>query len=1037
MVADTSENKVQKNVIRLLEGMGFTYISRSVNNSLRNNRFKDVLLKDILKEQLESINSFSYKRKTYKFSEKNIDQAIVDLDIPMVEGLQITNEKIYDMLTLGKAYEERLEDRSKKSFSFKYIDFDNPENNVYHFTEEFDVEMQIPKGKEENRRPDIVIFINGIPVGVIELKKSSIGIKEGISQQIRNQRNDEIPHLFKYVQIVAAGNPHSAKYATAGTPEKFWAVWKEEKDISEALNLLISDRLPNELDRTIYSLFRKERLLELIESYTIFDNNIKKVARYQQFFSIRKTLERIESFDSLGIRRGGLIWHTQGSGKSLTMVMLAKAVMKRVRSSQIVIVTDRKSLDRQIHGTFLKTGIGVSRATDGNHLVEMLKSNRSQVITTIINKFNKAVSANIVIDCPNTFVLVDESHRSQYQTLHSNMKKVFPKACYIGFTGTPLMKKDRNSFSKFGGMIHKYTIDEAVEDKAVLPLLYEGRFVDQWINDPAGLDKKFDLISKNLTDSQKEDLSKKWAIFQKVASSERRLEAIALDINNHFITTWKGTGFKGMLATNSKYEAIKYQQIFERYGDVKTAVIISSNDSRNGFSSIDEENKQLVQQEISKMISQHGDLDKYEETIKDEFIYGDELELLIVVDKLLTGFDAPRASVLYIDKQLKEHKLLQAIARVNRLSSGKDYGYIVDYRGLLGNLDQALTSYSSLDGFDEDDIAHAVIDIKSIISEIKSYYSNLQSFFRDVKNKEDMEEYEISLEDKEMREEFFDILKHFSKRLKIALSSDKLYDILTSEEISKYKRALKFYNELRKSVRIRYQDTIDFGEYENEMQKLLDTYISADSEVNQLTTIVNLFDVENFDREVTRVEGKRAKADTIRSAMDKVISLKLDENPVFYEQISKKIGDVIEMYRSKRITEDEYLAAMKDLMTSIRDEGDTTSNYPEAIKEKKNAQVLYDNIHEYFQKNIVPEVNEDMNEWLVKGAVAFDEKLSEIRNKPDWKTNIDVHKEISRDFCDILWDIEDAHNDKSEDSISIDTDEVIEDILLKIALKRY
>ncbi|WP_300385212.1 HsdR family type I site-specific deoxyribonuclease, partial [Clostridium sp.] len=378
--------------------------------------------------------------------------------------------------------------------------------------------------KEKTKRPDIVLFVNGIPFCVIELKASAVSLKQSISQMIGNQKKDNIPHLFKYVQLVLAGNTREVRYATTGTPAKFWAVWKEEEDLG--VEALVKGRLATELDRTIVSLLNIDRVLEIIREYTLFDNNVKKIARYQQYFGIKRTLERIDTFDNTGKRNGGLIWHTQGSGKSLTMVMLARALRRRITNAKIIIVTDRKELDSQIKRTFTQSGFknDIIQAQTGSHLNSQLLSKESKIITTIINKFDKVFNVGSKIDDPNIFVLVDESHRTQNGQLHEKMRKVFPSGCYVGFTGTPLMKKEKNSFSQFGVMIHKYTIDQAVEDKAVLPLLYEGRLVDQWINDESGLERKFEMISRNLNEEQKEDLKQKWARFQKVASSERRLE---------------------------------------------------------------------------------------------------------------------------------------------------------------------------------------------------------------------------------------------------------------------------------------------------------------------------------------------------------------------------------------------------------------------------------------------------------------------------------------------------------------------------------
>lgn len=1006
---NTSEKQIQKNTIDFLEALGYSYISPDEIQKYRSNTGQ-VILTDILLEQLQELNGFEYKGIEYPFSAKNISKAVEDLDESLNEGLMTANQKISDQLLLGNSYGEELIDGTKKSFSLKYIDFKNPENNLYHFTEEFVVDRVTKNEQEKTRRPDLVFFINGIPFAVIELKKSSIDAAQGISQMIRNQGIGEIPQLFKYVQIVLAANSHTPQYATAGTPKKFYAVWEEEEKTD--LSAYITDRTISKLDQTLYALFEKSRAVELIHSYIIFDAKIKKIARYQQFFAIQKIMDRIRKLDNTGRRAGGLVWHTQGSGKSLTMVMLAKVIKREIVGAKVIVVTDRKDLDKQIHGTFNSNEVKAERAKSGHHLIELLQSGKT-VITTLIHKFEKVKNEKVVLDDPNIFILVDESHRTQGGDLHKAMRKVFPTACYLGFTGTPLMRKEKSSFDKFGGEIHRYTIDQAVRDKAVLPLLYEGRMVDQWISDENGLDRRFEKIAKNLNEEQKLDLKKKWARFQKVASSERRLDAIMIDISEHFLQNLKGTGFKAMLATSSKYEAIKYHKLFEEEEEIKTAFVISAPDSREGHSEVDEENKQFIQEEWTKLMKQYGDEEKYLDKIKDEFIHGDEIELLIVVDKLLTGFDAPRAAVLYVDKLLKDHNLLQAIARVNRLYEGKDFGFIIDYRGLLGDLDKALSDYSGLAEFDEEDISGAVIDIKEEIAKVKMYHTNLEELFAPVENKNDQESYEVYLGDEEKRKLFYEYLSHYARALKLALSSDKIDIVFSENEIVEYKKKMKFYSELRKSVRIRYFEKVDFGMYEKQMQKLLDTFISAD-EVNQLTKLVNIFD-EDFEKELERVVGDNARADAILSASTATIREKMDSNPAYYEKLSRRIAEIIDEYKEKRLTEEEKLKEAKDIRALLLSESeDKNEHYPDGISTSQT-RAIYDNVSSFFDMvaEAKPVYGQPKDRDVVSDIVLqVDEIFAEASKKPDWKNNSEVRKGIEGQVEELIWDLEDVYSVK-------------------------
>ena len=1023
MTPDTSENKIQQNSINLLQSLGYKFISREENLKLRGGKSSEVLFREILIQKLGEINGYEYKGKRYKFSQSSVLKAVDELaGVSLNEGLMVANERITNLLLLGTSLEENLEDGTRRSFSFKFIDFENLQNNDFYVTEEFEVSRVSQSDVQKHRRPDLVLFINGIPIVVIELKKSSVSLENGIKQLEKEQGKDEIAHLFKYIQLTIAANGSGARYGTTGTAFKFYSVWKEQNEAQakESLKSVVKDREISALDMTLFALLSKDRLLRLVRHYIVFDKKMKKVCRYQQFFAIEETLKRV-SAKKEGARAGGLIWHTQGSGKSLTMVMLTKLLKQIYINSKIIVVTDRIDLDGQIHEIFENTDVKAGRASSGSDLIEKLQSGVS-VITTLVHKFEKVKNQKVVIRDGDIFVLVDESHRTQGGDLHKAMKKALPLACYIGFTGTPLLKREKNSFAKFGGEIHRYTIDDAVKDGAVLPLLYEGRYVGQEVLDPEGLTRKFDLISRELGDEAKRDLQQKWARFERVASSEQRLELIAVDINEHIKKTLKKSGFKAMLATQRKYDAIKYHEIFEEFGEIKSVYVISSNEHEE----LEGGHKEYVAKAWQETIKGYGSEEEYLKHVKDEFIYGDEIDLLIVVDKLLTGFDAPRASTLYIDKQLKEHNLLQAIARVNRLYDGKDYGYIIDYRGLLGELDQALTSYASLNGFDPEDITGAVIDVRSEIIKAKTYYTHLDDLFSSVKFKDDLESYVAVLEDVQKRDDFKEWLSQFARAFKLALSSEKIYDILSEEEIKTYKQRVKFYNELRKAVQLRYHEACDFGKYEAQMQKLLDTYVSA-KEVNELTKLVNIFETE-FDDEVQRVEGKNAKADTIISAVSAVVKEKMDSNPAFYKSIAQQIQDIIDEYKAKRLSEEEKLTKaklLKDLITGALKPNE--DRYPKEFNGKEILFAIYDNL-----LDILGDVGLMDVETVAKNlSVKFYEIYEEASKKPEWHKNKDVENEITSQMEDALWEIEDEYD------VSIDEKEKIYQTIRGIEISFY
>ena len=1013
----------QRPAIEVLQKLGYKYISEEENKKLRNYILTDVMFKDILAKKLNEINSYEYKGEKYKFSASTIGQAIKDLNEDLVTGLISTNEKIYDLLTLGKSYQENMVDGTKRSFDIKYIDFEHPENNDFYVTEEFSV---LRMNGKDYARPDIVLFVNGIPLAVIECKDASVPIIQAISQNIRNQKPEYIPQLFKFIQIVMAANKNETKYATCGTPDKFWSTWNEQyvEKQNELLDKTVIGRQVTKQDRDIISLFEKERFLELIKDFIIFEAGTKKICRYQQYFAVKAMLERIKHD-----KKGGVVWHTQGSGKSITMVYITKKLMedKEIQNPQVVIVTDRVDLDKQIHKTFNRIGVEAARATTGNNLTDLIKDEKVRVITTVVNKFETVVKSGVSVDAPNTFILVDEGHRTQYGEINRRMQEVFKGAIYISFTGTPIMKRDRNIFDKFGGLIHKYSLDDALKDKAIVPLIYEGKMVDQEVSKEA-IDMRLDMLTRNLTEEQKTDVMKKWSRFEKVASSEQRLELIAWDIAKNYNETLKGTGFNAMLACNKKIEAVKYYNIFrEEFPELEVAVVISPPDMREGEGSIDEDTNDIVKKFYISALSNYKNEEEYEETIKSKFINGD-IDILIVVDKLLTGFDAPKASTLYLDKQIKEHNLLQAIARVNRLCDGKDYGYIVDYRGLLGELDKALTMYqeAGLEEFNEEDIKSSVYYIDTEINNMFEAYEKLKEIFKDIKNKNDLEEYEVLLEDEKIRKDFYDKLCKFGSMLGIILPSDQAYYKVGKEKISELRKALAFYQKLRATVKLRYSETIDHKEYEAKMQKLLDNYVVA-KEMMRITEPVDITDAEKFDKELEKMGTDRGKADTIRTRLTRTISEKSKEDPAYYKKFSTRIEETIEAYRNRRITDSEYLQKMQDIKEDFR-KGNSGIVYPSNIT-TENSRAFYGVIYD----KLIPIMKENANiEEIGEIALTIQREI-ESKIKRDWHYNTDIHNEIAQAIDDTIFMYATRKN------INLDLEELdklIEEII-NIALMKY
>lgn len=1021
------KNISQQPAIDLLTAMGYTYISPADCDKQRGSRYH-VLLRDILRAQLRRLNRYVYAGAENEFSAANIERAMEDLNEPLTDGLVRTSEKIYDALLLGKSYPETVGDGKMLSFNLRYIDWDNPQNNVFHVTEEFAVDSQ---DRQHNARPDIVLFINGIPFAVIECKAPHIPVEEAVGQMIRNQQAAYIPHLFKFAQLVVATNKNAVKYATAGTPKKFWSVWKEQDDewLQTRLKALVPDRMPTEQDRNIVSLFSPERVFELIRYFILFDANVKKVCRYQQFFAVREIMKTIAENDEHGNRQSGVIWHTQGSGKSLTMVMLAKYILMELKDChpRVVIVTDRKELDAQIAATFAHTRLTPARATSGRHLVELVNSARADVITSIINKFNTVERQEVKNPSRDIFVLVDESHRSNYGLMATRMRSVFPNACYIGFTGTPLMKSEKNTMARFGRLIHKYTIRDGVEDGAIVPLIYEGRFVEQKV-DEENIDLWFKQTTRRLTEAQREDLRRKWSSIRRLTSTDARIKRIALDISEHFIEGYKDTGFKAMLATNYKRDAIRYLQCFEQFGDLSCAVVISPPDMREGVDDADEGADDLVVSFWNKMMQQYGDADRYEEAIKNRFCDG-EIDILIVCSKLLTGFDAPLCQVLYIDKELKEHGLLQAIARTNRLHEGKDYGLIVDYRGLIEKLDTAMDMYSGagLENFDGGDLKGVVVDVMSAIGNLRSAYTQLVELFAPVGSISDAEAVEVFLADDNVRQDFYTLLCAFGRALHLVLNAEQAYNALGKEERQKYQDTFIFFSKVRRSVKLQYCDAIDNAEYEPLMQNLLDTHLSV-AGLKKITSPIDILNKDDFEKELEELGSLRSKADAIASRMTRSISEKRDENPAYYDSFSKRIRDALALYKEKVISEAEYLAKMRTIMGDYH-AGRSTVSYPERIKNNVHAQAFFGVLTALFDEvedeRITPDFVAEVSEEITKIVASH--------SQVDWTNNKTIHDRISQDIDDLFYKYEKEHGLK----LSFDLIDKIIDNVKTVALRRF
>jgi type I restriction enzyme R subunit len=1053
--------------LQLLQRLGYTYLSQEEALQLRGNKTSNALLEDVLRKQLKEINSIKVSSsKTAIFSDANIEAGIQALkELPMNEGYIAACEAAYNLMTLGKALEQSI-DGDKKSFTLQYIDWKNIENNVFHVTEEFAMMRSTSK---EQYRPDIVLFVNGIPLCIIENKRPDMKepLKQAISQHLRNQQEDGIRSLYVYAQCILSIATNEAAYAANGTPEKFWAHWEEKFSSTEEEHAfkrkmdvlrntplsteqkehLFGSRfkyvktyfealekehvIPTLQDEYLYGLCSPERLLDFTFNFVVFDDGQKKIARYQQYFAIKKAMQRIRVLDE-GKRRGGVIWHTQGSGKSLTMVMLAQAIAleKSILNPKIILVTDRTDLDEQITDTFRKCGIFVDNAATGQKLVELLQSKSDTVVTTIINKFETAIKKlPTPLESPNIFVLVDEGHRTQHGTFNIEMQKTLPNACFIAFTGTPLFKKDKKTSDRFGGEIDRYTVDKAVKDKAVVPLLYEGRHAFQQVNEKP-IDNFFNMVSESLNDYERADLKKKFSRADQLNIAEQKIYAIAWDISRHYRDNFQDkTPFKGQLVCQSKEAAIRYKTFLDEIRIVTSEVIMSAPDDREGEDSAYGETSDRIKSFWKKMMDEHGTTKRYEKNVISRFKHQKDPEIIIVVDKLLTGFDEPKNTVLYLTRKLQGHTLLQAIARVNRIYPDKDYGYIIDYYGVLGALDEALELYSSFDDeFETEDLQGTLTNINDELKKLPQTHSELWDLFKTISNKKDAEAYQQLLRDEAIRVVFYDKLAHYARILKMALSSIEFHKKTEEKTISRYKEDLGFFMKLRGAVVQRYSDAIDYKQYEGQIQKLIDKHIQTD-EVRTITELVNIFDKEKFQEEVEKTLGAAAKADKIASRTAKHISEKMEEDPAFYKKFSELLKEAIKAYEDQRISESEYLNRVTNIMDSVLTRKDP--EVPPILEHREIAKAFYgiakETLYDKFkdaemQKAVCADI-----------AIASDDIIKRLLIV-DWQGKVDVPKKMIHLIGDYLID---EVRDKYSVSISFEEIDSISERIVDVAKIRY
>lgn len=1009
--------------VEMLVNLGWTYISRDEVLRERKGDTRNFILRDIAAAKLMELNSYEVDGTDYKFSEKDVLDAIDELEHLPYEGLNDTAQKVYNMImptSGGKTIKVNAGGRIV-SKNFRFIDFKNIENNAFHVTVEYEA-----TGKD-TIRPDIVCFVNGIPFAVIENKKTSVKIDDAVNQMNRNQGPDYCPRLYTYTQLLAASNVSEFRYGTTGTPTKFYAIWKErpmneeeiEQEVLAVMGRTIKDavyqqiltdlngytrhaiqhtaRKVTEQDKGIVFLFAPKRLLDLTKNYILFDAGVKKLARYQQYFAIRKMLSRVDEIETIssGItrRKGGLIWHTQGSGKSLTMVMFVKALIEDpdIVNPRVIIVTDRRDLDRQIRDTFKNCGLKkeVIQATSGQHLIDLIKGKNLAVITTLVQKFKAAQSKYTDPDrSQDIFVLIDEAHRTQGGEANLEMTRAIPNACYIGFTGTPLMTSEKESWRKFGGYIDKYTIDDALGDKIILPLIYEGRYVPLQQN-AEQIDRH---VERSLGSVSKSSKAHRLITSRAIEENPHRIEEIAHNIQDHFTKIFKGTGLKGQVVAPSKFAAVLLHKFFEKNGKIQTAVIIS--DEHDTGDETDAHKKEVVEY-LDKIQAGYSSLAKYEKDVIDSFKnYSDGVEVIIVVDKLMTGFDAPRNTVLYLCKDLKDHNLLQAIARVNRLFDNQNFpkmeGYIIDYSENARNIKSAMKLFGN---YDADDVKGALIDLSEKKEELVRAYVCLTDLFKGVAGSSDSQEYIKILADEPKRMQFNQALTEFTKVFSECCVLQ--YFATTFQPFDAYRKDLKGFTELRRTASLAYEGKSDLSEYKKLLINILDEYINA-REVESLTKPVLITNRKLLDQSVSALDSDSSRAEAIASQMNRTITEKYKEkDDALFERFSNRVNEILIEMRQGKLADAEALKQLKLLNDDVLNKKD--ADLPAEITAHKGSDIFYRNLREEFASYKLGEANYI---GIVLGLFAVIKKEAIV----DWYKNPDVIRRMKNSLDDYLYD---------------------------------
>ncbi len=907
--------------------------------------------------------------------EKIIEKVLRDLNQAGAlfgsKTLYDANREVYRLLRYGVKVRP---DGGEQHITVWLIDWTTPENN------EFAIAQEVTIIGQNTKRPDIVLYVNGVALGVLELKRSVVSVTEGIRQNLDNQKMEFIQPFFATVQLVIAGSDaEGLRYGVIATPEKYYRSWKEPSEVA------------NPLDRALRQMCSKERLLEIVHDFTVFDAGVKKICRHNQYFGVHAAQVRVKR------REGGIVWHTQGSGKSLTMVWLAKWIRENIENSRVLLITDRTELDEQIEKVFKGVSEDIYRTESGEDLVNVLNRNDEWLVCSLVHKFGSAEEGDVdsfIQDIQkhlpqgfhakgDIFVFVDECHRTQSGKLHHAMKAVLPSATFIGFTGTPLLKKDKQkSVEVFGPYIHTYKYDEAVADGVILDLRYEARDIDQSVGSQEKVDQWFENRTQGLNDVAKAQLKRRWGTMQKVLSSRDRLEKIVSDIwfDMRLRPRLMSGHGNAVLVSGDIYSACRFFEMFQRIGLAGKCAIVTSYkpgiaDIKGEESGAGETENILKYDVYRKMLASHfnesediavSKVEQFEREVKKSFVdEPGQMKLLIVVDKLLTGFDAPHATYLYIDKRMRDHGLFQAICRVNRLDGeDKEYGYIVDYKDLFKSLEKSLQDYTgeAFDGFDAQDVQgllknrlgearerleERLESVRALCEPVKPPRGTMEYFHYFCASDSGDDDQLVDNEPKRVA-----LYKRVSSLLRAYadLANDMEAAGYTKAQAETIKFEVKHYESVRKVVKLSSGDYIDMKMYEPDMRHLLDAYIRAEdskevSSFDDLTLVDLLMDrgekaIDALPMSIR--QNHKAVAETIENNMRRVIIDELEVNPKYYERMSKLLDELIRARKKAAIDYKAYLADVVTLAGKLNQPED--DRYPPAISTGAQ-RALFDNLN--------------------------------------------------------------------------------------------